>query len=437
MTPPLPITHGREPGASRGGWPHAPLPVRTGRHGMGWLALACPLSACMGRRGQGEGALRTRPFRANGKGGVACPSHALFPHVQGGAVKGGREVPGAACPAPPSMRMGREGPGVAYPCVPISHVYKAVQVDGGVVVTGVSLVPLPARTGRRGGCAWPRLRVTPRVAWLPGSRAPFTRKQRWGVGTPFPLPRPALSPLHESAGAQRVEGTPSGFAHSPPVRETRGEGWGSACPDRVTVLHGREGGAGAVPLLCAHGFPTCLGGMPPDLRSVPPPSAPLSAQRAKGGDPIPFACARPIFCDPSFRAPPRGEREQWKGEAGGVSGALTGRGRGNAGGGGVGANAICGPPHFAAPVGVNGWGRGSPMGGGGGRRSHPVHSRVTPAQGWEGTPLRVRVPHLRGQAAKRRGAVPRELAFASCLRVMNKGAGGRGEAYLSHAPFCT
>ncbi|KAH8981445.1 hypothetical protein EDB86DRAFT_3247653 [Lactarius hatsudake] len=203
-----------------------------------------------------------------------------------------------------------------------------------------------------------------------------------------------------------------------------------------------------MPLLCAHGFPTRSGGTPPDLRSAPPPSAPRSVQRGQkeGPRPIPFVRAQTVFRDPSFRAPPRGEWEQQKGGAvkqGAVSGVPTGRGRDNACRG-VGANAACTPPHFAAPVGMpclrtkryaNGacqLGRGGRQAGwlaGRGKRRGACADRSVHV-GWEGdaTPER-------GAGGERRGAVPRELAFVSCLRMMNEGAGGRGEAHLSRAPF--
>ncbi|KAH9163102.1 hypothetical protein EDB89DRAFT_1912933 [Lactarius sanguifluus] len=197
-----------------------------------------------------------------------------------------------------------------------------------------------------------------------------------------------------------------------------GEGWGSACPVRVAMLQG--------------GFPTRLGGVPPDLRSVSPPSTPLSTQRGqKEGYPVLFTHAQTVFRDPSFRAPPRGEWERRKGERvkqGAAEGGTNGKGARQHR-----QRAPVGMPRLHTKRYTNRacqLGRGGGWAGRGKRRGACAHRSVH--VGWEGDAT----PET-GAGGERRGAVPHKLAFASssCLHMMNEGAGGRGEAYLSHAPF--
>ncbi|KAH9017931.1 hypothetical protein EDB85DRAFT_645596 [Lactarius pseudohatsudake] len=155
-------------------------------------------------RGRGCRAPRARPFRANGKGGVACrvSLRAPFLRVQGrrGRRGKGRGRWRRGVPRAPSRAYGVArprgkgvGPGVAYPCVPHSRAYTAARAKGegerlGTTGRGgsVSLTPLPARTGRHGQGG----REAPGVACPQGGAV---KGEGEGGGVPLtscaPLPR--------------------------------------------------------------------------------------------------------------------------------------------------------------------------------------------------------------------------------------------------------
>ncbi|KAH9164692.1 hypothetical protein EDB89DRAFT_1911983 [Lactarius sanguifluus] len=187
-----------------------------------------------------------------------------------------------------------------------------------------------------------------------------------------------------------------------------GEGWGSAWPVRVAMLQGGwVGRKGGPPVLRPRVPQTGARGTRSHPRAAPTPirvphlhvnegwgSTPPVGQ--KEGYPVLFTRAQTVFRDPSFRAPPRGEWERRKGERvkqGAAEGGTNGKGAQQHGWRGVGGGCHSG---FARPICTE-----------------------------------------TGAGGERRGAVPHKLAFASssCLHMMNEGAGGRGEAYLSRAPF--
>ncbi|KAH9041046.1 hypothetical protein EDB85DRAFT_1565576, partial [Lactarius pseudohatsudake] len=293
-----PSAHAREPGLPEATGLVRPFPRERGATVR--LALACPLSARTGRRDQGEGGRRAAcPFRANGKGGAdggmpsrapsrtyraarskgegryrgrralvhpfrangkgeaggGVPSRAPFPRVQGGAVEGkggtGGDLPSCtpfrawegwgpggrtlACPfldgvplVPLPARTGRRGqeggPGAACLRPPFRASASFPRAPGGAaegVRVGVGgngergrRVPLPARTGRRGGLCMASFACRPGggVAGFACPRRAQTEVE--GSARPFPLPRPAVRALP--------------FARSPPVRvlPLRDAGWG-------------------------------------------------------------------------------------------------------------------------------------------------------------------------------------------------------------------
>ncbi|KAH9008213.1 hypothetical protein EDB84DRAFT_1447080, partial [Lactarius hengduanensis] len=225
-------------------------------------------------------------------------------------------------------------------------------------------------------------------------------------------------------------------------------GTGGAIP--VPHLDANEGRGSAPPARAR--FPTRLGAAPPNLRSAPPPSASLSAQRGRkegyphvvngnggrGGSRGRWGARQrechlrttPLY-SPSWhtlfahllvrkRGMPIGEggRASWQGEtAGRMCPSFCARGKGD-------------------EMGT----RGSPMGGGAqatrGWRTpfayslpipHPVRSRVAPAQGWEGVllpetgPARTRVRAL--FARDERGRRGRTQKGAKGLCRMWKGRG--------------
>ncbi|KAH9044084.1 hypothetical protein EDB83DRAFT_2317939 [Lactarius deliciosus] len=247
-------------GAARSRGRGASCPFHTnGKWGQGLLALARPFPARTGRRGRREvpGAACpscAHPFCADGKGGAGgrLPLRAPVPRIQGGAVKGGR---------------------------------------GGASGGGVSLVPLPARTARRGRgarevpgaarpCA-PPFRANGKGGAGGGvpSRAPSVRMGRrgggqcgiWGRGGEgLTLGRPLRANGKEGAG-ERGRGRAGALVRTPSVGSGKGRrrwvegaavsaGWGKRDPPlcasfcaQAGQCGGRGRGGGNLPCLHANG----------------------------------------------------------------------------------------------------------------------------------------------------------------------------------------
>ncbi|KAH8984344.1 hypothetical protein EDB92DRAFT_1887507 [Lactarius akahatsu] len=168
-------------------------------------------------------------------------------------------------------------------------------------------------------------------------------------------PRVALSPLHANVGVQRVEGAPQSGLRAAPLdsppfaRRVRDGGEGGSASERmrsvrVAVLRARGRGSHShshagphwrAPFARERGLgqrtPPARVARRPDLRSAPSPSA--RPRFRKGGNrsgdtPNPFVRAQHVPRDPSFRAPPRGERGPR-----GSGGVGASRGQGTTGGG--------------------------------------------------------------------------------------------------------
>ncbi|KAH8989496.1 hypothetical protein EDB92DRAFT_1817163 [Lactarius akahatsu] len=214
-------------------WHRVPIPTQTGRHGMGRLALVCPLSA---QRGWGREVVA----------GGGVHSYAPVLHVWGGRGGGGGD--GVPCLAhPPSARMGKGGgPGVVCPHVPPSRAYGAGRGGGG-------------GDGERGRYAF--------------AHPPSMRMGKGGgPGVTCPHVPPSRA-YRAGRGGGGGDGAPC-LAHPPSTRMGKGGGPGVVCPcvpPSRAYRAGRGGGRGDRERgrhALAHPLPHAWGRVGPGVRAL-------------------------------------------------------------------------------------------------------------------------------------------------------------------------